>query len=57
VENRLPFTLANVTIKAGSSSGAPAEPFKALGIGPARTGQVSIQAASGTIDRIELNGL
>jgi len=57
VENRLPFTLANVTIKAGPSSGAPAEPFKALGIGPARTGQVSVQAASGTIDRIELNGL
>jgi hypothetical protein len=57
VENRLPFTLANVSIKAGPSSGAPAEPFKALGIGPARTGQVSIQAAGGTIDRIELNGL
>lgn len=57
VENRLPFTLANVTIKASGSSGAPAEPFRALGIGPARTGQVSIQAASGSIDRIELNGL
>ncbi|SIO02028.1 hypothetical protein SAMN05444166_2067 [Singulisphaera sp. GP187] len=57
VENRLPFTLANVTIKAGGSSGSPAAPYRALGIGPARTGQVSIQAASGTIDRIELNGL
>lgn len=57
VENRLPFTLANVTIKAGDSSGAPAEPFKAMGIGPARSGQVSVQAASGRIERIELNGL
>jgi len=57
VENRLPFTLANVLIKPAGSSGAPAEPFTAVGIGPARTGQVSIQAAGGTIERLELNGL
>lgn len=57
VENRLPFTLSNVTIKAGNSAGDPVVPYPRLGVGPARTTLVPIQAASGTVDRIELNGL
>lgn len=57
VENRLPFTLSAVSIKAGGSSGDPVVPFQRLGIGPARSAVVPIQAASGSIDRIELNGL
>src|SRR5205814_1701553 len=57
VENRLPFTLANVRIKASGSSGAPAVAFPGLGIGPARSAKTSIQASGGTIDRVELNGL
>jgi hypothetical protein len=57
VENRLPFTVANVTVKAGNSSGAPLVTVPALGIGPGRSGLATIPAASGTIDRVELNGL
>lgn len=57
VENRLPFTLAGATVKAGGSSGSPAVPFRGLGIGPGRSALVPIQAAGGTIDRVELNGL
>ncbi len=57
IENRLPFTIANVMIKAGSSLGTPAIPFRGLGIGPARTTMAPIQAAGGVVDRIELNGL
>jgi len=57
VENRLPFTISSVTIKPKGSAGAEVAPFAKLGIGPARTGQVSIQAAGGSIDRVQLNGL
>jgi len=57
VENRLPFTLSSVTIKASGSSGNPAVPFKGIGIGPARSSLVSIQSAGGSVDRVELNGL
>jgi len=57
IENRLPFTLANVTVKAGNSSGAPMLTIPALGIGPGRTGLATIPAPSGTVDRVELNGL
>jgi len=57
VENRLPFTLANVMVKAGESSGAPIVTIEGLGIGPARSATASIQAATGAIERVELNGL
>ena len=57
VENRLPFTLAHLTIKAGTSSGAPMVDLGAVGVGPGRTGMVTIPAANGSIDRVELNGL
>ena len=57
VENRLPFTLANVMVKTGESSGAPVVTIEGLGIGPARTASASIQAAGAVIERVELNGL
>ena len=53
IDNRLPFTLAHVIVQAGT---APV-PLPAIGIGPGRHGSASIQAARGTIDRVELNGL
>jgi len=53
IDNRLPFTLAHVVVLAGDEP----IPFPALGIGPGRRGTASIQAAKGTIDRVELNGL
>ena len=57
VENHLPFTLRSLSVKAGSSAGAPTVPFQAIGLGPARTALLPIQAASATTDRVELNGL
>lgn len=57
VENRLPFSLAGVMIKATGSSGAPAVPFEGLGVGPARVGTAAIQAPGGSVERVVLNGL
>jgi hypothetical protein len=57
LENHLPFTLANVVVKAGGSAGAPTVPFDAVGVGPARSTMLPIQAPTATIERVELNGL
>ncbi|GAC1471141.1 MAG: hypothetical protein NVSMB9_16950 [Isosphaeraceae bacterium] len=57
VENRLPFTLANVTLKAGTSPGAPSVPFPGVGIAPARSALVPVQAPGATVDHVEFNGL
>ncbi len=57
IENRLPFTLASVTLKAGASAGAPLSTLPAVGVGPGRAGQVTLPASIGTVDRVELNGL
>ncbi len=57
IENRLPFSLASVTLRAGTTSGAAPVTFRGLGIGPARSGVAVIEAPHGTVDRVELNGL
>jgi len=57
IENHLPFTLAAIALKAGGSAGAPTVPVPAIGVGPKRTALVPIQAASATIESVELNGL
>jgi hypothetical protein len=57
VENHLPFTLSSVVVKAGTSAGAPSVPIEAIGVGPARSALLPIQAATATIERVELNGL
>jgi hypothetical protein len=57
LENHLPFTLRSVTVKAGNSAGAPIVPFQSIGLGPARSALLPIQASSASIDRVELNGL
>jgi hypothetical protein len=57
VENRLPFTLSNVTLKAGNSAGAPTVAFPGLGIAPGRSALVPVQAPSASVDRVEFNGL
>jgi hypothetical protein len=57
IDNRLPFSIASVTIKAGDSAGSPPVTFSGLGIGPARSGTATLQAPAGTIERVELNGL
>ncbi len=57
IDNRLPFTLAHVTVKAGGSSGSPMVSLPAVGVGPGRAGLVTIPASNGSIDRVVLNGL
>ena len=57
IENRLPFTVANLTVKAGASSGAPLVTLSGVGVGPGRNGMATIPAAAGSVDRVELNGL
>lgn len=58
IENRLPFTLSRVVIRAGNAPRtAPVVALEGLGIGPLRSTLVPIQAAAGTIERVECNGL
>ncbi|MGP0068129.1 MAG: hypothetical protein ACLQGP_31595 [Isosphaeraceae bacterium] len=58
LENRLPFTISNVVVRAGNSSGAPSVPFQGVGVGPARSAHLPIQAATASlVEHVELNGL
>ena len=57
IENRLPFTVSNLTIKAGSSAGSPLLSLNGLGVGPNRSGLATIPAANGSVENVELNGL
>ena len=57
VDNRLPFTVSGLTVRAGASAGSPLVPFGAVGIGPARSAMLPIQAGQAQISTVELNGL
>ncbi len=58
VENRLPFTVTGLTVKAGTSSGSPTVPFQGVGVGPNRWVLLPIQAATASlVERVEANGL
>jgi hypothetical protein len=58
IENRLPFTVSNLVVRAGSSSGSPSVPFAGVGVGPARSALLPIQAATASlVEHVELNGL
>ncbi len=58
IENRLPFTITNVVVRAGTSAGAPPVPFDGVGVGPARSALLPIQAATASlVERVEINGL
>jgi hypothetical protein len=58
VENRLPFTVSSLLVKTGSSAGAPSVPFVGVGVGPARSALLPIQAANASlVEHVELNGL
>jgi hypothetical protein len=58
IDNHLPFTISSLTLKAGSSSGAPSVPFDCVGVGPGRSALLPIQAATASVvERVELNGL
>lgn len=57
VDNRLPFTVSGLSLRAGASAGSPLVPFDAVGIGPARSAMLPIQAGQAQIVGVELNGL
>ena len=57
IQNRLPFTLTNVTIRTGTSSTVPLVNISGLGIGPGRSVRTVLPAPGGSIERVELNGL
>ncbi len=58
VENRLPFTVTGLSVKAGNSSGSPAVPFQGVGVGPNRWVLLPLQAATASVvEHVELNGL
>ena len=57
IRNRLPFTVANVTVKAGASANSPLVAVAGIGVGPGRSGQTTVAASMGTVERVELNGL
>ncbi len=58
IENRLPFTVSNLVVKAGTSSGSPSVPFSGVGVGPARSALLPLQAATASlVEHVELNGL
>jgi hypothetical protein len=58
VENRLPFTITGLVVRAGTSSGSPPVPFEGVGVGPARSALLPIQAATASlVERVEINGL
>jgi hypothetical protein len=58
VENRLPFTVTNLVVRAGTSPGSPSVSFENVGVGPARSALLPIQAATASlVERVEINGL
>ena len=58
VENRLPFTVTGLSVKACTSSGSPAALFEGVGVGPNRWVLLPLQAATASVvERVELNGL
>ena len=57
VENRLPFTLATVEVKAGTSSGSPTVPFAGLGHCTWSVGRGLRFRPGGKVEHVELNGL
>jgi hypothetical protein len=58
VENRLPFTIGQLVVRAGNSAGSPSVPFPAVGVGPGRAMLLPIQAATASlVEHVELNGL
>jgi hypothetical protein len=58
VENRLPFTVVNLVVKAGASLGSPSVTFEGVGAGPSRSVLLPIQAATASlVEHVELNGL
>ncbi|QDV36488.1 hypothetical protein [Tautonia plasticadhaerens] len=56
VENGLPMTLAGLTLDTAATGGALV-PFDGIGVGPLRSAEVLVPAASGRVDSLQLNGL
>jgi hypothetical protein len=57
VENRLPLTIAGLTLRDGDSLDAGSIEVDGLGLGPARTTGVKLPAPTARVERITFNGL
>lgn len=57
IENRLPLTVARAVLKTGTDKEAGRLTLDRVGLGPRQSTTETIQAASGTVERVELNGL
>ncbi|MGE3821467.1 MAG: hypothetical protein AB7I30_18815 [Isosphaeraceae bacterium] len=57
VENRLPFTIGKLIVRAGTSTGAPTVEVNGLGVAPARIGVFQVAAPTVLVEGIEFNGL
>jgi hypothetical protein len=58
LKNRLPFTLAAVTLRTGRDADSGTIQLDRLGVGPARSVRTSVTGTTtAVVDRVELNGL
>lgn len=57
VDNRLPFTVARLAVRAGDSSGAPIVELDGLGVAPGRSSLVTVEAPTARVEHVGLNGL
>jgi hypothetical protein len=55
ITNRLPMTIANLSLKAGKAGDVVA--VDAIGVGTGRSATTTVSAATASIDSVELNGL
>ncbi len=57
VENRMPFSIAHLTLRTDLSDDTGSVQFDGVGIGPGRSTTVTIPAASAIAEQVEFNGL
>jgi hypothetical protein len=57
LDNRLPFSIAAVSVRTGKEADSGSVRLDGLGLGPARSTLAVIPAAGGVVERVELNGL
>lgn len=57
VENRLPFTVAKLSVKAGTSAGSPTIELGGLGVAPTRSCMVTVESPTARVEHVVLNGL
>jgi hypothetical protein len=57
IKNRLPFTIASATFRAGRDADSGTIQLDRLGVGPARSARASVTGNVAGVEHVELNGL